>query len=47
MEITEYQEMGTGKVFELWIKCRLVVPANNPQRDIERKLKIDRDLLKE
>ena len=44
MKITEYQEKYAGKVIRLWFKCRLVVPSNNPQRDIERKLKVDRDL---
>ena len=44
MEITEYQEKHAEAVIELWFKCRLVVPSNNPRRDIERKLKVDRDL---
>jgi len=44
MEISEYQEKDAEAVIELWFKCRLVVPSNNPRRDIERKLKVDRDL---
>ena len=44
MEITEYQEKHAEAVIELWFKCRLVVPSNNPRRDIERKLGVDRDL---
>ena len=28
-------------VIELWSKCGLVAPQNNPQRDIERKLRIN------
>ena len=44
MEITECQEKDAGQVIELWLKCQLVVPSNNPRRDIERKLKVDRDL---
>ena len=28
-------------VIELWSKCGLVAPQNNPQRDIERKLKVN------
>jgi len=44
MEISEYQEAHAGEVIELWFKCRLVVPSNNPRRDIERKLKVARDL---
>ena len=44
MEITEYQQKHAEAVIELWFKCRLVVPSNNPRRDIERKLGVDRDL---
>ena len=44
MEITECQEKHAGEVIELWFKCQLVVSSNNPRRDIERKLKVDRDL---
>lgn len=28
-------------VIELWLECGLVVPQNNPQRDIERKMKVN------
>jgi ribosomal protein S18 acetylase RimI-like enzyme len=28
----------------LWVECGLVVPQNNPKRDIERKLKINPEL---
>ena len=28
-------------VVELWLECGLVVPQNNPQLDIERKLKVN------
>jgi ribosomal protein S18 acetylase RimI-like enzyme len=31
-------------VIELWRECNLVVPQNDPAKDIERKLKIDPDL---
>jgi len=44
MEISEYQEEHAGEVIELWFKCRLVVPSNNPLRDIERKVEVDRNL---
>ncbi len=44
MEIREYQESDEKDVIELWFKCDLVLPGNNPKRDIERKLKVDRDL---
>jgi len=45
MEIAEYREKYGGQVIELWFKCKLVVPLNNPRRDIERKVEVDRDLL--
>jgi ribosomal protein S18 acetylase RimI-like enzyme len=44
MEIREYQESDEKDVIELWFKCNLVLPGSNPKRDIERKLKVDRDL---
>jgi ribosomal protein S18 acetylase RimI-like enzyme len=44
MQIREFIEKDTRTVIALWVKCRLVVPSNNPQKDIERKLKVDRDL---
>lgn len=44
MEIREYQESDEKDVIKLWFKCDLVIPGNNPKRDIERKLKVDRDL---
>ena len=44
MKIREFIEKDTQAVIALWVKCRLVVPSNNPQKDIERKLKVDRDL---
>ena len=44
MKIREFIEKDTEAVIALWVRCRLVVPSNNPQKDIERKLKVDRDL---
>jgi len=44
MEIAEYREQYGGQVIELWFKCKLVVPSNNPRRDIERKVAVDPDL---
>ena len=44
MEIFEYREKDAEAVIELWFKCNLVVPSNNPRQDIERKLKVDREL---
>lgn len=44
MEIEVYQEKYGVEVIALWFKCKLVVPSNNPHRDIERKVEVDRDL---
>ena len=44
MEIREYQESDEKDVIALWFKCDLVLPGSNPKQDIERKLKVDRDL---
>ena len=44
MQIREFIEKDTKAVIALWVRCRLVVPSNNPQKDIERKLEVDRDL---
>jgi ribosomal protein S18 acetylase RimI-like enzyme len=44
MQIREFIEKDTKAVIALWVRCRLVVPSNNPKKDIERKLKVDRDL---
>jgi len=44
VEIIEYREKDAEAVIELWFKCQLVVPSNNPKKDIERKLHKDRDL---
>ena len=44
MQIREFIEKDTKAVIALWVRCRLVVPSNNPQKDIERKLEVDSDL---
>ena len=44
MEIREYIETDEREVIDLWMKCHLVVSSNNPRSDIQRKLKVDRDL---
>ena len=41
MKIRPYQEEDQKDVINLWIACGLVVPHNNPLRDIERKLSVD------
>jgi len=44
MDIIEYREQDAKGVIGLWLKCDLVVSSNNPQKDITRKLGVDRDL---
>ena len=44
MDIIDYRTKDAKGVIGLWLKCDLVVPSNNPRRDIERKVKVDRDL---
>ena len=39
--IRAYQEDDQKDVIELWSLCGLIVPQNSPQRDIERKLKVN------
>jgi ribosomal protein S18 acetylase RimI-like enzyme len=42
--IRPYRNEDEQAVIDLWFACRLVVPVNNPKRDIERKLLVDPDL---
>ena len=44
MKIRAYNKEDQKSVISLWEECGLVVPQNNPVRDIERKLKVDPDL---
>ena len=44
MKVRVYNEEDQDAVILLWEECGLVVPQNNPSRDIERKLKVDPDL---
>ncbi len=44
MEIRTYNSFYEKDVIDMWIKCGLVKPWNNPKKDIERKLKVDPDL---
>jgi ribosomal protein S18 acetylase RimI-like enzyme len=44
MEIREYIESDEKQVIDLWFKCNLVSSANNPKKDIQRKLNVNRDL---
>ncbi len=44
MEIRPYQDQDKNAVVALWNECGLVVPQNDPVKDIERKLEVDPDL---
>jgi len=44
MNIRAYEELDQEQVIALWRECGLVVPQNNPEKDIARKLLVDRDL---
>ena len=44
MKIRAYQLRDKPQVLSLWNECGLVVPQNDPSKDIERKLKVDPDL---
>jgi ribosomal protein S18 acetylase RimI-like enzyme len=44
IEIRAYDEADQAEVIALWSACGLVVPWNDPAKDIGRKLLVDRDL---
>ena len=44
MQIRPYREGDEVAVIALWRECGLVVPWNDPARDIARKLQVGRDL---
>jgi len=44
MKVRQYLPDDEKAVIELWRKCDLIKPWNNPKRDIERKLKVDPEL---
>ena len=44
MQIRSFQEVDQTAVIALWESCGLVVPHNNPVRDIQRKLEVGREL---
>ena len=39
--IRPYDSRDKEAVIELWLACNLVVPQNNPEQDIERKLHVN------
>ncbi len=44
MKIRAFEIADQAAVIELWQACALVVPWNDPEKDIARKLKVDPDL---
>ena len=44
MKIRCYKNADLESVISLWGECGLLVPQNNPVKDIERKLNVDPDL---
>ena len=44
MKIRPFELKDQAAVIELWQACALVVPWNDPVKDIARKLKVDADL---
>jgi len=44
MDIRQYEPRDEESVVQLWTDCGLVVPWNDPRRDIQRKLKVQADM---
>lgn len=44
MKIKAFETRYKDDVIALWRECGLLVPQNDPAKDIERKLKVDPDL---
>ena len=44
LAIRVFREEDRDEVISLWRDCGLVVPQNDPARDIARKLRVDREL---
>jgi ribosomal protein S18 acetylase RimI-like enzyme len=44
MKIREFELRDQDSVIELWRECKLIVPWNDPVKDIQRKLQVDPDL---
>jgi len=44
MHIQSYSPKYESEVIALWERCNLTRPVNNPQKDIERKMKVDPEL---
>ena len=44
LKIREFEIQDQDEVIALWRACRLVVPWNDPKKDIQRKLKVNPEL---
>jgi ribosomal protein S18 acetylase RimI-like enzyme len=44
MQIQSYSPKYEKEVIALWERCNLVRPVNNPQKDIDRKMKVNSEL---
>jgi len=44
MEVRPFQEADEAQVVDLWQRCGLLRPWNDPHKDIARKLRVQRDL---
>jgi ribosomal protein S18 acetylase RimI-like enzyme len=44
MKVRPYTDSDKEAVISLWEECGLLIPQNDPTKDIERKLKVDPDL---
>jgi ribosomal protein S18 acetylase RimI-like enzyme len=44
LDVRGYRESDEAAVLELWRDCDLVVPWNDPVKDIHRKLRVQRDM---
>jgi ribosomal protein S18 acetylase RimI-like enzyme len=44
VEIRAYESCDERQVVQLWTDCGLAAPWNNPHRDIQRKLDVQREL---
>lgn len=44
MKIREFQDCDKDQVIKLWNDCELIVPQNDPEKDIDRKIKVNPEL---
>jgi ribosomal protein S18 acetylase RimI-like enzyme len=44
IKIRVFQDSDRADVIDLWHRCNLVVPQNDPQQDIDKKLEVQSDL---